>query len=87
MIEPTDRMIVDFEDAYDLPGISGGNTQAGLAAVIPDIEAALRERIADALEDHASRLRGEAFRSGEVSIEFICGIEDAAGRVRNGGPA
>lgn len=31
-VEITDHLIVVFEDAYDLPGITGGNTRAGLRA-------------------------------------------------------
>jgi hypothetical protein len=42
----------------------------------------LLEEVADELEEHALDLRGEPLRSGEVGIEYINGIEDAAGRVR-----
>jgi hypothetical protein len=38
VIEPTDEMIVAFEDAYDYPGITGGDTRAGLAAVLALVE-------------------------------------------------
>lgn len=37
-IEPTDEMIVAFEQAADDVGITGGNTRAGIAAVLALVE-------------------------------------------------
>lgn len=57
----------------------------GLRAVLDFAERGLREQIADRLEGHADQLRDDGpFRSGEVGLEYIHGIEAAAHQVRTG---
>lgn len=97
MIEPTDEIQrayaeawfraigMDEEDVQKMVAIELGDPMpwriAALKAVLAIIERDYREQIADALEDYALQLRRE-FRSGNVGIEYINGIETAAVQVR-----
>jgi hypothetical protein len=93
VIKPTGEMKVAFEAAYAAAEPTDGmhfkedaaiQFDAGLAAVLAIVERDLRNQLADALEEHAIKLRGEPFRGGAVGIEFINGVEEAAYRVRSG---
>lgn len=56
----------------------------GLKAVIDIVERDLRAQIADVIDSQARLLRGAPFRSGEVGIEYIGGIEAAGAYVETG---
>lgn len=100
MIEPTDEMIEAYElarrgywdrliDADEGAGVRVAAhrmaaEKAGLAAVLALVERDLREQIAEALFDRAEELRGMPFRSGQVGIEYINGIEAACSFVEIG---
>jgi hypothetical protein len=86
--EVTDEMVEAYlaSEDNDPPGVEwhGEAVRRHLAAVLTVAERELRERVAEALDRHATALRGTPFRRGDVGIEFINGIEDAADMVITG---
>ena len=88
MIEITDEMERAFAKAHNealrTPRREGYAVHDGLAAVLAIVERDLRHQLADAIDARIRMLRGKPFRSGEVGIEFINGIEDAGSFVETG---